>query len=79
MTRFLFRTLCFLVFPPLPAPMFALNLPRRVVADALWVWFTYRLILVRLFFLCGKFAETLKLIPNIPSTYRYCNQAINDV
>jgi hypothetical protein len=35
MMRFLFRVLRFLVFPPLPFLFFALDLPCRLVADAL--------------------------------------------
>jgi hypothetical protein len=34
MMRFLFCTLCFLVFPQLPVPLFALAMPRRLVAVA---------------------------------------------
>jgi hypothetical protein len=34
MTRFLFRVLCFLIPPPLPASLFTLALPRRLVAVA---------------------------------------------
>jgi hypothetical protein len=32
--KLFFRGLCFQVFPPLPVPLFALNLPRRLVAVA---------------------------------------------
>jgi hypothetical protein len=31
----LFLALCFLIFPPLPAPLLALDLHHRLVADAL--------------------------------------------
>jgi hypothetical protein len=32
--RFLTCSLCLLILPPLPVPLFALNLPRRLVAVA---------------------------------------------
>jgi hypothetical protein len=38
--RFVFHALCFLIPPPLPIPLFALALPRSLVAvaDAVWAW-----------------------------------------
>jgi hypothetical protein len=34
MMKLPFHSLCFIVFPPLPIPMFVLDLPRRLAAMA---------------------------------------------